>query len=321
MLPFPPKGWDKIIHWRLILNQAFNMTAEYGKTSNVWKSTRSIVVRESALKKTIFILPLLVNMLVLYPTEKAITLESSVIKMADGTLINADKIEFIRKYIRTLFGFLLGDQLPDHQRKGKYLFCGKWHSIQSLARIEQEISGSSEKKHVEMRSNLQELLTYAKADFIVQSAEFIESGRGAKNIMIVLIQEDCQKRNHMDSLLLEWAQTKEGQESTMFERKITTFGHYYHFLTDLVSFLLDLVHSCPKAETQFKDRVAKWSAVKAILPTVFKKAHIKGEQVNEIEFLKYLKERYLDSIVMNEITPQVIAPLLTEYIKHTNTHA
>lgn len=260
-------------------------------------------------------------MLVLHPVEQTITLESSVIKLADGTFINADKIEFIRKFSRTLCAFLLGEQLADHQRKGKYLFCGKWHSIQSLARIEQEIRDSLEKKHIEMRLSLQEILTHAKADFIVQSSEFIESGRGAKNIMIVLIQEDCQKRNRPNSLLLEWAQTKEGQESTMFERQIKSFGDYYYFLTDLVNFLSDLTHSCPKAEMQFKDRVAKWSAVKEILPIVLKKAHVKSEQVNEIEFLKYLKERYLDSIMMNEITPQVIAPLLTEYIKHTNIHA
>jgi hypothetical protein len=272
------------------------------------------------MKKIIFIVPLLINILMLYPVEKTVTLESSVIKIADGTFINADRIEFIRKYIRTLFGFLLGEQLPDHQRKGKYFFDNKWHSVQSLACIEQEISNSCDKKQQAMSTALQEVLTRAKADFIVQSAEFIESGRGAKNIMIVLIEEDCQKHGHPDSLLLEWARTKEGQESTMFERHIKTFGNYYHFLTDLVNFLLDLVHSCPKAESQFKERVAKWSAIKEILPAIFKKAHIKSDQVNEIEFLKYLKERYLDSIMMDEISPQVIVPLLTEYIKHTNTY-
>ena len=89
----------------------------------------------------------------------------------------------------------------------------------------------------------------------------------------------------------------------------------------MVNFLLDLSHSCPKAEAQFKDRVAKWSAIKDILPLVFKKAHVKGESINDIEFLKYLKERYLDSIMIDEITPQIIAPLLIEYIKHTNTYA
>lgn len=280
-----------------------------------------LFVRESQLKRIMFLSSLLINVLVLYSAERGITLESSVIKLADGTFINADKVEFIRKFRGTLLKFILGDLLPNNQRKGKYSFGGKWHTIESLARIEQEISNLTDQKHVEMRLNLQALLTHAKADFIVQSNEFIESGRGAKNIMIVLIQEDCQKRNRNNSLLLEWAQTKEGQESTMFERQVKSFGDYYHFLTDLINFLMDLVHSCPKAEQQFKDRVAKWSAIKEILPVVFKKAHVRSEHVNEIEFLKYLKERYFDSLAMDEIVPQVIVPLLLEYVKHTNTYA
>jgi hypothetical protein len=89
----------------------------------------------------------------------------------------------------------------------------------------------------------------------------------------------------------------------------------------LANFLRDLVHSCPKAEQQFKDRVTKWSAVKKILPIVIKKAHVKADAVNEIEFLKHLKERYLDHITLDEITPQTIVPLFTEYIKHTHDHA
>lgn len=273
--------------------------------------------KEAQLKKTMLILPLLMGTF-LYPIDKNITLESSVIKLADGTLINADKVEFIRKFRRTLLSFLIGDQLSNGQRKGRYLFGGKWHSIESLARIEQELVGSKHKEDMEKLLALEELLTHAKADFIVQSSEFIESGRGAKNIMVVLIQEYCQKRNHLDSPLLDWARTKEGQESTMFEHHITNFGLYCYFLSDLATFLSDLIHSCPKAEIQFKDRVAKWSAVKTILPAVLKKAHVKGENINEIEFLKYLKEKYLDSMSLNEINPQVIAPLLIEYIKHTN---
>lgn len=281
----------------------------------------SIIVGERKLKKIIFFLPFIMSSLVL--AENKVTLESAVIKIADGSLINADKIEFISKFRRTLLTFILGDQLPNGQRKGRYFFNGAFHSIESLARIEQEIkSVSNEKERAARLLALEEVLTHAKADFIVQSSEFIESGRGSKNIMIVLIQEDCQKRNRLDSLLLEWAKTKEGQESTMFERQITTFDDYYHFLADLVNFLLDLTHSCHKAHAQFKDRVAKWSAVKEILPLVFKKAHVKSEQINEIEFLKYLKERYLDRITVSEITPQTIVPLLAEYIKHThNTHA
>jgi|GEM_PF-870054 len=285
------------------------------------KNVRSIVCKESQLKRIMFLLPLLAGVATVCVEEKKIILESSVVKIADGAFINADKIEFIRKFRRTLLSFLLGDQQSNNQRRGKYLFGSKWHSIESLARIEKDLIHATSTEDIAKKLAIVELLTHAKADFIVQSSEFIESGRGAKNIMIVLIQEDCQKRNRPDSLLLDWAKTKEGQESTMFEQQVMSFGHYYHFLTDLINFLLDLVHSCPKAEAQFKDRVAKWSAVKTILPVVLKKAHVKSDQINEIEFLKYLKERYLDSILLHEITPQIIVPLLTEYIKHTNAHA
>jgi len=254
------------------------------------------------------------------PTENVIILDSAILKMADGNVFNGDKVEFMRGTRRIILAFLLGDLLPNGQRKGKYKLAGTYHSIQSLARIEQEIKNSTDKKDIATQLALDELLTQAKADFIVQSNEFIKSGRGSKNILIVLIQEDCQKRNRLDSLLLDWAKTQDGQESTMFETHVTSFAIYYHFCTDLANFLLDLIHSCPKAEAQFKDRVAKWSAVKNILPTVLKKAHVKTENINEIEFLKYLKERYLDHIALNEITPPVILPLLTEYIKHTRNY-
>jgi hypothetical protein len=253
--------------------------------------------------------------------NNGIKLDSSVIKLADGTFINADKIEYIRKYRRKLLEFILGEMQPNNQRKGKYHLSGKNYSIEELARIEREVGLVVNEKNLKSRTALEEILTRAKADFIVQSNEFIESGRGAKNIMIVLIQEYCQKSNRLDSFLLEWAKTKEGQESTMFERQVNSFNDYYYFLSDLVNFLSVLTHSCPKAETQFRDRVAKWSMVKEILPTVLKKAHVRSEHINEIEFLKYLKERYLDSLSLSDIEPQIIAPLLTEYIKHTNTHA
>jgi hypothetical protein len=268
------------------------------------------------MNKRMFFLPLITTAFLL--CNPKIKLESPVLGMADNTFITADKIEYMRKFCGKLLSIILGELMSNNQRKGKYNLLGKNCSIEDLARIEKELSNAiNDDKTLKIRAALEELLTRAKADFIVQSSEFIESGRGAKNIMTILIQEFCQKSNRQDSFLLDWARTKEGQESTTFERHIRSFNDYYHFLSDLVNFLRVLSHSCPKAETQFKDRVAKWGAVKEILPVVFKKAHIKGEHINEIEFLKYLKERYLDSLTLSEITPQIIVPLLAEYIKHT----
>src|SRR5436190_12856608 len=110
-----------------------------------------------------FFLPLIVNVLTF--TENRIKLESSVIKIADGTFINADKIEYTRKYSRKMLDFMLGEVQPNGQRKGKYYLQGKFYSVKDLARIEQEVSDSSLKKDLEIKAALQELLTRAKADF------------------------------------------------------------------------------------------------------------------------------------------------------------
>src|SRR5438128_2961124 len=128
-------------------------------------------IRESELKKTILFLSLLMPGAIVNTTaDKRITLESSVIKVADGTFINADRIEFIRKFCRTLLTFLLGDQLPNNQRKGKYLFYGKWHNIETLARVEQELTMSHKQEKdpkkisliEDQLATLGELLTHAK---------------------------------------------------------------------------------------------------------------------------------------------------------------
>ena len=164
---------------------------------------------ESQLNRLIFFLPLVINICMF--ADNRVTLESPIIKIADGSVINADKVEFIRKYRNQLLKFILGELLPNNQRRGKYNLFGKWYSIEDLARIEREVSNSTAEKDIKIKLALEEILTLAKADFVVYSKEFIESGRGSKNIMTVLIQEDCQKRDRMNSHLLEWAKTKEGQ--------------------------------------------------------------------------------------------------------------
>src|SRR5436190_24189785 len=125
------------------------------------------------MNKGMFFLPLVASAFLL--GEPKIKLESSVIKLADGTFINADKIEYTRKFCGKLLGFILGELMPNNQRKGKYHVFGKNCSIEDLARIEMEIGDTINEKTVKTRSTLEEVLTRAKADFIVQSTEFIES--------------------------------------------------------------------------------------------------------------------------------------------------
>lgn len=244
-----------------------------------------------------------------YSNGHDVILESPILKIADGSLINADYIEFMRKFRRTLLTIILGKELAGGERKGD--------GVRYHAHKEQELKSMPLTQKVTAQlAELNDLLIQSKAFFVLNSQEFIQSGKGAKTILVVLIQEFCQKRGRSNSLLLEWAKTKEGYEAAMFDQRITTFTEYYDFCTDLANFMLDMIHSCPKAELQFKDRIEKWSIIKQLLPVVVRKAHIKIEAFNDIEFLKYLKERYLDKIAIDEITPQIIVPLLTEYIKH-----
>jgi hypothetical protein len=264
------------------------------------------------MKKKQFFLPIILCTILIYARNYDVVLESPLLKVADGSLIGADYIEFMRRFRRTLLELMLGQAMSNGERKGG--------GVRDQAQKEQELKAAHLTQAISQQlTELDEQLTQAKAFFILSSQEFIQSGKGAKSILVILIQEFCQKRNRNNSLLLEWAKTKEGHEATMFEQRITSFTEYYDFCTDLANFLLDLIHSCPKAEMQFKERIEKWSIIKQMLPVVVKKAHIKVEAFNEIEFIKYLKERYLDKIAIDEIAPQMLVPLLTEYIKHT-TH-
>lgn len=256
----------------------------------------------------VFFLSLIALISPLWSIEHKITLESPIIEIADGTFINADKIELLRKFRRELLAILLGDLLPNGERKK--------NGIQALALQEQELKSAPQTPETKaLLAELAETLLDAKAHFMALSKEFMESGRGSKNILVVLIEEDCAKRNRLDSPLLEWAKTAEGHEEEMFEKRIVSYSDYYHFSTDLANFLLDLIHNCPKAEQQFKERVIKWGEVKKNLPKIMKKAHIKADAFDEIDFLKYLKDRYLDKLELAEITTSTIAPLLAEYIK------
>ena len=80
---------------------------------------------------------------------------------------------------------------------------------------------------------------------------FLGQARGAKEPMFLLISESCTKRNHPKSLLLDWAHSS-GDEMESFDRSVTSFALLDGFCGDLVNFLGDLVHSCPKAKAQFE---------------------------------------------------------------------
>ena len=71
--------------------------------------------------------------------------------------------------------------------------------------------------------------------------------------MIALIEESCSIRKTPHSYLLKWSHFKSDEnEKEVFRRDITSSKELIIFCKDLVNFLSDLAHSCPKAIDNLK---------------------------------------------------------------------
>jgi len=179
-------------------------------------------------------------------SKPPITLTSDVIGLIDGISIGIDAqtlglIVKIRKQITTIKD---GEKTANGELKGLYLFQGAHHSIHSLAELESTVSSGP------LYDELQKCLKVAKDDFIAKTSPFLENARGSKTHMVTLITESCEKHDRADSKLLQWGETEEGSEDTVLYEEVPTFKEFELFITDLLDFLADLVHSCPKAKKQ-----------------------------------------------------------------------
>lgn len=240
---------------------------------------------------------------VLLKAQPPIILESKVLALVDGSFINADRIEEIRRFQFKIKNLLMGDRQSDGSLTGHYIYKKKAHSIQTLQELEKTGESSPE---------LTALLESAKTDFMKVSDEFSESGRGSKPFTLVLIEESCQKRGRADSILLTWAHTTPENENSVFKKEVTSFEKLETFLIDLFNFLTDLSNSCPKAQALFHDRVEKFKTIKLLLPDALKKIK---EPVDQTAFFAHLKIKHLDKLSLEQITPQMVFTLLTGFTK------
>jgi hypothetical protein len=127
---------------------------------------------------------------------------------------------------------------------GKYLFNGTKASIKQLSQLEKASPNDPQ---------LAVLLTKSKHDFIEITKDFMDGIDTAKNLIVDLMGEFCECRNRPNSIILSWANAKQGSEEEIFNKSVKTFVKFDEFLTDLTLFLKDLIHSCPKARQQYKE--------------------------------------------------------------------
>ena len=124
------------------------------------------------------------------------------------------------------------------------------YSIKDLAKIETAIyKNGAQGSHIEeLKKDLKITLNYAQADFFEIVEKFLINAKNTKALMIALMEEDCTLRSNDQCYLLKWSHlpdTTDAKEA--FNRDITSMRELTIFCKDLVNFLGDFAHSCPKA--------------------------------------------------------------------------
>jgi len=186
-----------------------------------------------------------------------VKLEGREIQGLDG-ITNALDGEAIRQILLVrakIKEMLLGELDPKtKQRVGKCVFDGKKYGIDSLVKFEEQVA----KEHNIVKSKeINNCLENAKKDFLDTTREFIERITWTKSLVIDLIQQSFTKRKIKKSLCFEWINTPLGKEEEVFATKVKTLKEFDIFLNHVNMFLGDLIFSCPKAFSQFKQKYGK----------------------------------------------------------------
>ena len=168
--------------------------------------------------------------------------------MIDGVAIH-DMLVVIKKATTMHTGRRVGKNMV-----GNYTFNNQLYAIKDLAQIE-EIQPDSKQ--------LNKILLKSKHDFIAVTASFVDGIETAKTLILDLMHEFCERRNRPNSIILTWANAKAGGEEEVFSEAVKSFKDFDEFLGDLTLFLKDLVHSCPKAQEQYKEWYKKQKQSKA----------------------------------------------------------
>ena len=135
---------------------------------------------------------------------------------------------------------------------GFYTFEGKKWTLQMLIELEMQLLRSNSAADQKRLATLKEFFQTIKEELIELVKPFLADARGAKAQMVVLITQWSVKARRQDSQLLNWAATREGDETGAIYSKILTVKAFDHFCGDLIYFLETLLRSCPKACAHFK---------------------------------------------------------------------
>ena len=233
---------------------------------------------------TLFLMANLIANFPLYATEKTepVTLTSKLLGLADGKSygVNADRIGATLQLKRMLIEFQMGKKMADGLMHGIFMFEDAPMTIKGFCALEDDYAIEYHAlqdalkhghKNIDACANLNQKksvltqhLEQIKTTFSEKTLPFAEHAQGMQDLMFALIADSCNQRHRIDSFLLTWAKCPQGMEADLIQREITSFKQLDIFITDLINFLSDFIHSCPQARKQFIAMIKEMNAHKSV---------------------------------------------------------
>lgn len=140
-------------------------------------------------------------------------------------------------------------------RLGTYGFNGEKYSIEELSKLEEELSCQNTPEAQKDLALMHGLLDQIKKDFLDIMSPFIAQARASKQTTIKIVDEWLKLHKRSESFLRTLIRQPETKEIPVFNQEINSFKKLETFCLDLISFLEDLIKSCPVGFKQYNDLV------------------------------------------------------------------
>jgi len=211
-----------------------------------------------------------------------VILENPIIGLIDNKSfgVTPEVFGFILQCRRAANKRLFGVMRADGTREGIYEFNGKKYCLVELAQIESEYEAEHlcklnylekncskdelaaekaviESDYREKTGSLRAVFEIARNDFIEITSAYLESARGMKDPLLIIIKEFCNKKGLETCFLLDWAETEEGGEIDSIKRNMSNFRDLARLCIDMTGFLEAMARSCPKAKAKFIEMVRR----------------------------------------------------------------
>jgi hypothetical protein len=185
--------------------------------------------------------------------DHTIEIDSAILKLVD----NIGKMDIGQMMLAV--SKLKHIQNGDKSQNGLITFKDKKFTLKQFVTIEQVAldgcSTGADRKAEEkkLKDSLDDAITQVKEASRVWKG-WADLVKEHKSKMVAVIQQWANQRKRSSTLLLKWGDMEEDRFIT---RYMTSFKILSTFVDDLVQFLLDVKHSCPKCKKIFEEKYKK----------------------------------------------------------------